>query len=108
MAAALYWDERSVDNAGGFMTACIHGFVSGRVQGVFFRAAAADKARELGLDGWVRNLPDGRVEVLAAGDREALKSFTAWLHEGPPPARVDDVAVEECPASEAPNGFAIR
>lgn len=87
---------------------CIHGFVSGRVQGVCFRAAAADKARELGLGGWVRNLPDGRVELQARGPRDALDRFADWLHEGPPAARVDDVAMEEQAGGETPADFAIR
>ena len=69
--------------------------VSGRVQGVGFRAFVADAARAEGLDGWVRNLPDGPVEVHAEGDAEALGRFEWRLWQGPPMARVDDVVAEE-------------
>jgi len=68
--------------------------VDGRVQGVFFRAATAQEARGLGLSGWVRNLPDGRVEILAEGGRRNLEMLLAWAHQGPPAARVTDVEVE--------------
>lgn len=72
--------------------------VSGRVQGVFFRASTARRASELRLRGLARNLPDGRVEVLAAGRPEALAALEAWLREGPPSARVERVQSEECGA----------
>ncbi len=68
--------------------------VSGRVQGVFFRASAADVARSLALTGWARNLIDGRVEVVAEGRRDALKALAAWAHEGPPAAIVSEVGEE--------------
>ncbi len=67
--------------------------LSGRVQGVAFRAATVDEARRLGLAGWVRNLPDGRVEALAEGDRPAVEAFVAWCRRGPRLARVDDLQV---------------
>lgn len=73
---------------------CRHCFVSGRVQGVFFRASAREKGRELGLEVHARNLTDGRVEVLASGPGEALETLIAWLHEGPPQAEVIAVACE--------------
>ena len=65
--------------------------VSGRVQGVFFRASTRDAARALGLAGYARNLDDGRVEVVAQGSEDAIESLRAWLHDGPPQARVDQV-----------------
>ncbi|MDG2516709.1 acylphosphatase [Lysobacter soli] len=79
--------------------------VSGKVQGVFFRASARDRAQALGLRGFAKNLPDGRVEVLAAGDDAAIDELAAWLREGPPMARVDDL--ERMPArdDEAGEGF---
>ncbi|UTA53961.1 acylphosphatase [Lysobacter soli] len=79
--------------------------VSGKVQGVFFRASARDRAQALGLRGFAKNLPDGRVEVLAAGDGAAIDELAAWLREGPPMARVDDL--ERMPArdDEAGEGF---
>lgn len=69
----------------------IHLHVSGRVQGVFFRQSTARVAGDLGLRGWVRNLPDGRVEAIAEGPAEALDRLLAFCHEGPPAARVDRV-----------------
>ncbi len=68
--------------------------VRGRVQGVFFRAATAQQARGLGLAGWVRNRPDGAVEIRAEGARRNLQMLAAWAHQGPPAARVTDVEVE--------------
>lgn len=73
------------------MTRASHFIVSGRVQGVGFRAFVADAARAEGLTGWVRNMPDGRVEVQAEGAAEALGRLERRLRQGPPLARVDDV-----------------
>jgi len=85
-------------------------WVSGRVQGVFYRASAAQRAQELGLYGYARNLPDGRVEVLAVGPIEALRQFTDWLAIGPTAASVSEVRIEEDAAALAdpPKGFTIR
>ncbi|HEX7080117.1 MAG TPA: acylphosphatase [Gammaproteobacteria bacterium] len=82
--------------------------VSGRVQGVFYRASAASEARRLGLAGWARNLPDGRVEVVAAGDRRAVEALCAWLWKGPPAARVDGVTAEEWTGGDVGPGFDVR
>ena len=71
-------------------------YVSGRVQGVFFRASTVTEAQRLGLIGWAKNLADGRVEVLALGTRDALDALAQWLESGPPLARVK--AVESGPA----------
>lgn len=65
--------------------------VAGRVQGVFFRASTAQRACDLGVTGYARNLDDGRVEVIASGDAAALAALHAWLQRGPPAARVDAV-----------------
>jgi acylphosphatase len=81
--------------------------VSGRVQGVFFRASAAREAGRLDLSGWARNLPDGRVEVVACGDPAALDALCEWLWQGPPAAEVIAVQVEYW-AEEPPPGFAVR
>ncbi|HEU4942139.1 MAG TPA: acylphosphatase [Gaiellaceae bacterium] len=79
--------------------------VSGRVQGVFFRAEARDRARSLGLAGWVRNNPDGTVEAAFEGDRERVESMIEWCRRGPALAVVDDVDVEwEQPRND--RGFA--
>lgn len=87
----------------------LHLLVSGRVQGVSYRANAAGMAQRLGLDGWVRNLADGRVEMLAQGDEKALRALLAWAHQGPALARVEHV---DARWSEAPGtalaGFEIR
>ncbi len=72
------------------MQAC-HYLISGRVQGVFYRASAERQARALGLDGWIRNLADGRVETVARGSPEQLAAYEAWLREGSSLARVEAV-----------------
>jgi len=69
-------------------------YVSGRVQGVFFRASTRDRARQLGLVGRARNLPDGRVEVIASGPEADLAALRRWLHDGPPQASVTGVICE--------------
>lgn len=70
-----------------------HIFVSGIVQGVFFRASMREVARKYGVTGWVRNLPDGRVEAVLEGSEEAVKKVIEWAHRGPPLARVENVEV---------------
>ena len=83
----------------------------GRVQGVGFRAATAHEARRLGLRGWVRNRPDGDVEVLAGGDAAAIDALLIWLRHGPRGARVTGLDVDASPSpAELENleGFAIR
>ena len=77
--------------------ACARFIVTGRVQGVFFRASARDCALQLGIAGHAKNLADGSVEVVAAGSDEALAALHAWLHRGPPAARVERVLREELP-----------
>ncbi|TVQ99933.1 MAG: acylphosphatase [Desulfovibrionales bacterium] len=86
----------------------LHAYVSGRVQGVYFRGWTRGQAQRLGLHGWVRNLRDGRVEVLASGPDEALLELQELLYEGPALSRVDGVEIiakgdEEYPAK----GFSI-
>ena len=82
--------------------------VSGRVQGVCFRAYTQDEAKALGLSGWVRNLADGRVELVAEGPAEKVRELVTWCHRGPPWAKVDSVDVtDEEPRGES-GGFGIR
>ena len=81
--------------------------VTGRVQGVFFRQSAVNEAQRLGLSGWVRNLPGGRVEGLACGESTALEKLRVWLQHGPPEAHVSNVEWETCEET-VQNGFAIR
>ena len=84
----------------------LHGFVTGRVQGVFFRAETRRKALELGLNGWVKNLADGRVELLVSGPAAGLDSMRTWLQRGPPLARVDNLNLT--PVKQAPQpGFYV-
>jgi acylphosphatase len=80
--------------------------VAGRVQGVYYRAATAARAQQLGLHGSVRNLPDGRVEVIVKGEAAELAELAAWLWQGPPAARVEAVQVEEWQAPVA-EGFVV-
>jgi len=78
-----------------------HVLISGRVQGVCFRANTWEKARSLGLTGWVRNLPDGRVEAVFEGEPVAAETMRHWCGTGTPPARVDHLeAYEESPTGE--------
>ena len=65
--------------------------IHGRVQGVFFRQSTREKARELGLSGWVKNMPDGTVEALAAGPENVVNELIAWCEQGPAYARVEKV-----------------
>ncbi len=73
--------------------------VRGRVQGVNYRASCRGAARRLGLTGYVRNLPDGSVEAVAEGPRDALAQFIDWCREGPPWARVADIDADRQPAT---------
>ena len=84
-----------------------HVFVSGTVQGVYYRANTRDTARERGVDGWVRNLEDGRVEAVFEGDDPDVEAMIEWCHTGSPQAVVDDVDVEYEPP-EGESGFEIR
>ena len=89
------------------MNRCRHFLVSGQVQGVFFRTSTQDTARQLGLTGWVRNLRDGRVELVACGAEAPLKELEQWLWQGPRHARVEQVAAQET-AKESFAGFSVR
>jgi acylphosphatase len=85
-----------------------HVFVSGKVQGVYYRATTRDEARERGVAGWVKNLDDGRVEAVFEGEKDDVEAMVEWCHEGSSAARVDGVEVEwEEPTGEF-DGFEIR
>ena len=87
--------------------ACFRVLVSGRVQGVAFRWHAVEQARQLGVDGWVQNLPDGRVEAWVHGAPTAVEAMLAWLARGPSHARVD--SVERHREEPGPcQGFSVR
>jgi acylphosphatase len=81
--------------------------VGGKVQGVFFRASTREQALKLGLRGYAKNLPDGRVEVLAEGDASSLDALERWLHVGPPMARVETVERSDAEVGEVGEGFGI-
>jgi len=82
------------------MKACMRYFVSGQVQGVFFRAGTQQQAMQLNLTGYARNLPDGCVKVVACGEHQALETLKAWLHQGPELAEVSEVVSEMLPVQE--------
>lgn len=85
----------------------VHIFVSGRVQGVFFRAETKRAAQRYNLSGWVKNLRDGRVEAVFEGDEKNIEQMIAWCHEGPPFAAVEHLEISEEPASGEFEGFSI-
>ncbi len=86
---------------------CIHALVSGRVQSVGYRAFVQIHARQAGIIGWIRNLPDGRVELVAQGSTETLQNFQEDLWAGPPLARVEDVRLEAAPVGKF-SDFSVR
>jgi acylphosphatase len=85
---------------------CARFLVTGKVQGVFFRASVRNEALKFKLCGYARNLQDGRVEVVACGDAAAVDELEQWLWQGPPAARVDDVLRYEH-GDEVPAGFVV-
>lgn len=89
------------------MKICKHCLITGKVQGVFYRQTAQEKAKALGLTGWVRNLPNGSVECLICGDEDAVQSLCDWLWLGSDAASVTDVKVSEHDL-EAYQDFTIR
>jgi acylphosphatase len=84
-----------------------HVYVSGRVQGVFYRATTRDEASDRGVAGWVKNLDDGRVEAVFEGPADSVERLIEWCHEGSSRARVDEVAVKYG-EPEGLDGFEIR
>ena len=79
--------------------------VGGKVQGVWFRAATREQALKLGISGYAKNLPDGRVEVLASGADESIDALERWLWQGPPLAEVDSVNRQSLPSASTASGF---
>jgi acylphosphatase len=78
------------------------------VQGVYFRVFAQKKARQLGIHGYVRNLPDGRVEIIAEADHLSIEQLITWCHKGPITARVDQVDMSDLEPDEAFISFEIK
>lgn len=86
----------------------VHLRIEGLVQGVSYRASARDEATRLGLTGWVRNLPNGDVEALAAGPSNAVVQFVTWCKHGPDEARVSNVTMTEASLEPGLLGFEVR
>jgi acylphosphatase len=82
--------------------------VQGRVQGVYYRASARDRARQLGLSGWVRNCPDGSVEIIAEGEKAPLGQLISWCRQGPPAAVVTQVTTDWQAATGEFVGFSVK
>lgn len=81
--------------------------VSGRVQGVWFRASTREKADELGVRGYVKNLPDGRVEIVAVGEEGRVDALLEWASQGPPGARVKDIMLKPLETDEQFDRFFV-
>ena len=90
------------------MTVARHLRISGHVQGVFFRVWAQGQARELGVNGWIRNCADGSVEAHVAGEEDCVERMIERMRRGPANARVDDVEVEEAEPGELSHRFEVR
>ena len=86
----------------------VHLVIKGKVQGVFFRATAKEVANEMGIKGWVKNMPGGHVEVLASGDKEQLEKFIEWCRSGPKRAAVKELIITEREDSSLPDFFIIK
>jgi len=85
-----------------------HLLIKGRVQGVYYRASAKDKAIQLSLTGWVKNTAAGDVEAVVTGPETAIQSFIAWCRQGPPAAEVEDVKVNPMPETAFEEFFILR
>jgi acylphosphatase len=90
------------------MIHCIRCSVKGRVQGVFYRASTQEFATNLGLSGWVRNMPDGTVQVYACGAQDTLAKLQQWLWQGPSGAHVSEVRCDDAKNEGIPGDFDIR
>ncbi len=86
----------------------VHIFVKGRVQGVFFRQSTKEKAQALGVFGWVKNLPDGRVEAVFEGEREKVEELVEWAKKGPIIANVEDIEIRQEQYQGEFNNFEIK
>jgi acylphosphatase len=90
------------------MKICRRCLISGKVQGVFYRASTAEQAKRLGLTGYAKNLQDGGVEVLACGEEAKVSELVDWLWKGPPAAKVQGVEVQDADNAQAPRDFSTR
>ena len=90
------------------MKSKVHVVISGRVQGVWFRASTKQKAEQLGLNGWVKNTFDGDVEAIFEGEENCIREMLDWCHQGPPMAKVEGIKVTEKDPSNGFDDFSIR
>lgn len=90
------------------MKSRVHVVISGRVQGVLFRASTRDKAQQLGLTGWVKNTSEGNVEAVFEGEEKLINEMLEWCHHGPPSAEVENVEVKKQKLIDDFNEFSIR
>lgn len=90
------------------MISNVHVIISGRVQGVWFRASTKQKAEMLGLTGWVRNTNDGRVEAVFEGDNDKLDEMIKWCYKGPSLSKVDKVDIKKQKPTDGFDDFSIR
>lgn len=86
---------------------CVHGYASGRVQGVWFRGFVREQAQRFGLQGWAKNLTDGRVEILLCGEADQIAEALKQLHIGPRLARVDELDMRSAPYDADVQGFQV-
>jgi acylphosphatase len=86
----------------------VHLIIKGRVQGVFYRASAKEKARELGIRGWIKNTPEGNVEIIATGPQPKLDAFSGWCRKGPPEAIVTHVEMNTVEEEVFPDFRIVR
>jgi len=90
------------------MKSSVHVLISGRVQGVWFRASTKQKAEKLGITGWVRNTVDGNVEAIFEGEKDILDEMIEWCNQGPSLAKVKNVKIESIEKINNFVGFSIR
>jgi len=90
------------------MKSRIHVVIAGRVQGVWFRASIRDKAQQLGLKGWVKNIPGGDVEAVFDGEEKLVNEMVEWCHHGPPMAEVENVKIKKEQSSNDFDDFLIK
>lgn len=90
------------------MKSNVHVLISGRVQGVWFRASTKQKAEQLGLTGWVRNTFNGDVEAVFEGQEKQVNEMINWCHQGPPLSKVEKVEIKKQPFTNAFEGFVIK
>ena len=86
----------------------VHILISGKVQGVWFRANTRQKAEQLNIKGWVRNTSDGKVEAIFEGKQDNIKEMLDWCRQGPPLAKVEDIKIEDKTQSKGYDGFTIK